>query len=195
MTTTDYNNRLSSVNSTSHSTKPWRLIRKGLNIEGLCLNYRCSAYNQMVIINLGYGEFDFARIILARPNHCPSCKQIIYPTKFALTNCRWWYVNHYTTHLYPLHTIGNTYKLHDLPREYLIIETMPLLQANQSDSNIEEIVCSICLGDMQRNENAIALQCSHNFHENCIFRWFESNQSMAHYCPICRVNISTMLTN
>jgi hypothetical protein len=60
-----------------HQTYPWRLIHNGLNIEGLCTNSHCRAYNQMVIINLGFGEFDHSRIILQRSNKCPMCDTII----------------------------------------------------------------------------------------------------------------------
>jgi hypothetical protein len=93
----------------SRTSRPWRLKRNGLNIEGLCTNIQCDAYNQMVIINLGIGEFDFARIILERKNKCPECNGRVHPTKYALIRCQWRYVNHYSIREFPLHTIHDTY--------------------------------------------------------------------------------------
>lgn len=37
---------------------PWRIVRKGLNLEGKCLNNNCDAYKKIVIINKKFGKFD-----------------------------------------------------------------------------------------------------------------------------------------
>lgn len=192
MATTTENYQPRYVNYTKNSIRPWRLIRGGLNIEGLCEHPQCLAFNQMVIINLGFGEFDFARLILERKNRCPLCQRRIYPKKFALTKCRWWYVNHYSTKEYPLNTVGDTYHVHDLNCEYIIIETMPLLKTKQLDSKSPEVTCPICLNnitDIHDNDHATILRCSHTFHRRCIAKWLLSNQWMAHSCPVCRVDI------
>ncbi|CAF0780638.1 unnamed protein product [Rotaria sordida] len=168
---------------------PWRLKSNGLNIEGLCKNSHCPAYDQMVIINLGFGEFDFARIILERHNQCPICKNKISPIKYALHNCRWWYVNHYSTCTFPLNTVNDTYVLNNLKCEYKIMETMPLPKNYRICKDSEEIACPICLMDIENDNERIHLPCSHTFHRSCIYGWLQSNELMAHTCPMCREHI------
>jgi len=170
----------------SHGTCPWRLINNGLNIEGLCTNFQCAAYNHMVVINLGFGEFDCARIILERKNKCPICKNKIVPTKYALHKCRWWYVNHYSTHVFPLNTVYDEYVLNDLNCEYIIMEIMPLPKNDSIHSKSQEIICPICLSNVENDTGTIYLRCSHTFHRTCIHRWLQSNESMANTCPMCR---------
>ena len=187
------NRRSPSVRHSSRLSCPWRLIRSGLNLEGLCTNSQCSAGGQMVIINLGFGEYDFARIILERNNQCPICKVKISPIKYALTKCRWWYVNHYSTRTFPLNIVDDKYELNDLKCEYVIIEIMPLLTNNKITSKSQVDSCPICLGNIDEQNSdayAIILRCKHTFHRNCIDQWLQSNESMANKCPMCRVYIA-----
>jgi len=174
----------------SNVLRPWRLIRNGLNIEGLCTNVQCSAYHQMVIINLGFGEFDFARIILERKNKCPICKNKIHPIKYALYKCRWWYVNHYSTRVFPLNTVYDTYELNDLNCEYIIMEIMSLPKNDRIHTKSQEIICPICLSNVENDNETMHLRCSHTFHRTCIGNWLQSNESMANKCPMCRVQIA-----
>ncbi|CAF3618819.1 unnamed protein product [Rotaria socialis] len=168
---------------------PWRVIRNGLNIEGLCKNSSCQAYDKMVIINLGFGEFDFARIVLQRPNKCPICNSKIVPFKYALNNCRWWYVNHYSTNSFALNTVTDAYELNNLECEYKILETMPLLSRNEIYTISQETACPICLIDIKNDDESIFLPCAHSFHRACICEWLASNQIMSHTCPLCREHI------
>lgn len=185
METADNSCQQSSTNE-NHKLCPWRLINDGLNIEGLCKNPVCRAHNQMVVINLGFGEFDFARIVLQRRNQCPLCKNTIEPIRYALHNCRWWYVNHYSTNSYPLNKVINTYQPKRLTCEYIIMEIMPLDKEDREHTEIEDAVCAICLGDIEDGLENIRLPCSHQFHRACIYKWLTSSQNMAHTCPICR---------
>jgi len=184
MAATEKYHRPESFISDNHLLRPWRLISNGLNIEGLCTNFKCPAYKQMVVINLGFGEFDCARIILERKNKCPQCKHQIHPTKYALHNCRWWYVNHYSIDDFPLNTVDNKYELNDLHCEYIIMETMPLLKNDQINTKLQE--CAICLNTIENDNETICLRCSHTYHRNCIRKWLQSNESMVNKCPLCR---------
>jgi hypothetical protein len=51
----------------------------------------------------------------------------------------------------------------------------------------ENITCTICLGDVCNNSDAVQLNCSgkHIFHPNCIYEWFKQKT----LCPICRQNV------
>jgi hypothetical protein len=57
----------------STSAPKWCIATGGLNFEGKCTNESCQAYQQTVIIQLGYGTFNLCR----EPedsNICPMCK-------------------------------------------------------------------------------------------------------------------------
>jgi len=49
----------------------WRMARKGLCLEGKCLNERCRAYGRWVIINKGVGTYDV--VYDHYQNRCPMC--------------------------------------------------------------------------------------------------------------------------
>ena len=190
MANTENYSRRSSILSRQHSPRPWRVTRHGLNIKGFCTNARCDAHSQRVVINLGIGEFDFARIILERKNKCPECFNRITPTKYTLINCQWRYVQHYSIQEFPLNTVRDNCQWKELPCEYIIIETMPLPVANRLRSLVQE--CPICLSRINtENKNEISyLCCAHVFHRTCIDQWLGSNEPMASRCPICRVYIA-----
>jgi hypothetical protein len=67
---------------------PWRIIDAGLCLEGRCLatNGRCHAYKQMVIGNLGLGEFTISEMYTFE---CPQCKGYVRAEKFGLNRCQW----------------------------------------------------------------------------------------------------------
>ncbi|KAI3862915.1 hypothetical protein MKW98_011954 [Papaver atlanticum] len=46
-------------------------------------------------------------------------------------------------------------------------------------------VCSVCLQDMNVDDHAAVLKCSHVFHEKCVEEWAERKPS----CPLCRHDI------
>ena len=175
-----------------HRSDPWRLKRNGLNIEGLCTNMDCEAYNKMVVINLGIGEFDFARIILERKNRCPLCSSKVHPTKYAFFQCQWRFIHHYSVEEFPLHTVDNVYEPKDLNCEYQILETMPIPPIRRTYLTLPETSCPICLSHMDANntQETSHLNCSHVFHRACIDRWIQTNESMARHCPMCRIHIS-----
>lgn len=64
---------------------------------------------------------------------------------------------------------------------------------NVEDPTEEELQregnCSICYDEMTNPESCKKLPCGHIFHEQCLARWLERNNS----CPYCRQNISVLL--
>ena len=57
------------------------------------------------------------------------------------------------------------------------------LSSEIENNNEEEIMCSICRGNIQENEPLRKLKnCNHFFHINCIDNWLVTNST----CPICR---------
>ena len=51
-------------------------------------------------------------------------------------------------------------------------------------SNLINTSCSICLQEMQSEENLRELHCGHLFHEDCVVHWFTTSGTKR--CPICR---------
>ena len=64
---------------------------------------------------------------------------------------------------------------------------------HKTKTNLKKIIftdnlidqCSICLENYTDNENIIQLKCTHIFHQECIMKWFQTNQKN---CPLCRIN-------
>ena len=165
----------------------WRVIRHGFNVEGHCENENCPANESMVVINVGFGEFDLSRVVLQGNYLCPMCQWKIHPIKYGLSHCRWWFVDHYSTISYPLNQVNDHYELFDLTGDYLIIEVMPNPKTSQRIiRESADISCPICLINVATDGVLIELQCLHTFHRNCIENWLKTNHSMAKMCPICR---------
>ena len=45
--------------------------------------------------------------------------------------------------------------------------------------------CSICLEKFTQNEEISLLTCKHQFHKQCVEKWFKKDTS----CPICRQSV------
>ena len=165
----------------------WRVIGHGFNVEGLCPNMHCPAHDSMVVINVGFGEFDLSRVVLQEKYFCPSCNTKIRPIQYGLSHCQWWYVDHYSTDSYPLNQVNDGYELTELNGDYIIIEVMPLPKTSQIIiRESADISCPICLVNVATNGDLIELQCRHTYHRRCIENWMKSNHLMAEKCPLCR---------
>jgi hypothetical protein len=70
----------------------WRIAEGGLCLEGKCLNASCVAYQQQVIINIGYKQFDVLTDANAQTSKCPVCLKYVEPATCGFTQClwRWW---------------------------------------------------------------------------------------------------------
>jgi hypothetical protein len=56
-------------------------------------------------------------------------------------------------------------------------------ELNETILNIEtEIICSICLENLKKNEKCIEFECKHIYHKNCIKEWLQNHKN----CPNCR---------
>jgi len=70
------------------STKPWRIIKQGANLKGVCQNSSCNQKGVEVIdSSKGTNEVD-----VSRPSgvaHCPSCKKAFNITNLTFFRCHW----------------------------------------------------------------------------------------------------------
>lgn len=46
--------------------------------------------------------------------------------------------------------------------------------------------CSICMNGLHKKNNVIILNCTHVFHEKCIFKWIDE---YSYKCPMCKTEI------
>ena len=65
----------------------WNIITKGLNVDGICKNEKCEAYNQEVDCPIGIGSFDLVRN--ADRIKCPICNNEIDPTTCVFCKCEY----------------------------------------------------------------------------------------------------------
>jgi len=75
------------MNDRSEKSPKWRQAKKGLCLEGVCRNVSCPA--QHVIMNMGFGRFDFFSSELWKLCKCPLCEELAIPTTCGFKNC-WW---------------------------------------------------------------------------------------------------------
>ena len=96
--------------------------------------------------------------------------------------------------------LQNWYEILSANLEYLLAENEKLRELKQIPTHVKiyyinHIIknnnkCSICLSKMNKKEELFLTYCGHLFHTNCI------NTSMKYNCkcPMCRVNISCVLS-
>lgn len=74
----------------SHRAPAWRITGQGLSLEGNCKNKSCEAFQQQVIICIGFGKFDLLKDTNDN-SKCPRCHEYVEPITCAFNNCRWRY--------------------------------------------------------------------------------------------------------
>ena len=57
--------------SFSSDAPDWRIINKGLNLEGICKNKNCKAFDKKVWTNKQFGLFNLSKEVYKSP--CPIC--------------------------------------------------------------------------------------------------------------------------
>lgn len=66
----------------------WRIVSRGLNLEGKCTNDSCQANKKRVWVQMGMGKYDINRVIFELK--CPSCKQKVTEVNNAgFWDCRY----------------------------------------------------------------------------------------------------------
>jgi len=187
------------VKEWSMSAPLWRTVTKvGLCIEGVCNNSQCLAFERWVIISKGMGCYDVIQD--KDKNFCPVCYQKVKPEKCAFTNCVYTYAGIKLENGKPQekivcpkeYDVGDYYKLFDpeiagesnwislkiitkpqaWTKAYGGIRYMALQKYNQED------ICGICCNILDSEQE---LDCSHNFHKNCL----ESIEHLGSNCPFC----------
>ena len=164
----------------------WRLARKGLCLEGKCTNFKCEAYSQMVIINMGVCVFKLGLPSVEQPTNCPMCNEFVEVETCAFNNCEYRYfaIKKSQKGLERAKSdwkqIKDVYYRFDENKSadyaYLVIETR-----FGSSSITDKIECGICLSELCQETGLAILKCKHKFHSKCITKWYKNSNS----CPHC----------
>jgi hypothetical protein len=72
----------------SRDAPDWRVCSKGLCLEGPCLNKKCEAFKNMVIINMG-SSISYQMGVSNRKTNCPMCHQHVNATTCAFNKCEY----------------------------------------------------------------------------------------------------------
>lgn len=78
------------IDATSSSDGPaWRQAKPGLCLDGVCLNAKCAAFENKVIINQGLGQFTIINNSTIITSQCPLCATTVQPTTCVFNQCLW----------------------------------------------------------------------------------------------------------
>ncbi|CAF5211542.1 unnamed protein product, partial [Rotaria magnacalcarata] len=80
---------LKTIEWSKEGAPAWRQAACGLCLEGTCLNSRCEANVQKVIMAMGYRKFDLVSDADESTTRCPMCSKYVEPKTCAFSNC-WW---------------------------------------------------------------------------------------------------------
>jgi len=68
-------------------------------------------------------------------------------------------------------------------KQYIDLDVLIELVYNYKLSDNLKYICSICLENLKKNENIVRLNCSHQYHKECIIKWLREKKFT---CPNCR---------
>ena len=177
----------------SDSAPRWRRTNPGLSVEGKCESESCDANGNMVIINMGFCDFELPYDIYKCK--CPLCDTQVTPMTCGFNNCRWkwggiqfqsagipitfkdkdWQVADDAYHVFKPKDGGNG----TVQWTRLFICTEP--------STLEPIECSLCL---RSGTNGIKIyKCGHKLHTMCFMNYphhqKEESDTNSSVCPKC----------
>jgi hypothetical protein len=168
-------------------TNSWKQCTPGFSILGKCWNENCNACGSDVVMNYGFGVFDFSEN--KHSTNCPSCHKHVNPVVCGFNNCYWLYRNAnvdgtgLTDHGWK-HVDGN---------QFCVLNIFNRKWSNSTISIFRKIPgeCAICLDDIDpKNTNfreVLEFPCGHSFHGDCARPWLSKNSS----CPCCRHNLDS----
>ena len=188
--------------SWNESAPEWRLADRGLVLEGRCRNRNCRAANEMVIMNLGFMNYD-----LMNPSNeakklcaCPMCKQPVKPIKPGFNNCLWKLSaikKDSTTSIFhrPWTMVGDEYSTYDEHEagttRYARLQIFVRPHDFGCPQPIVNSTCAICLewlprGDRDKVQHVSG--CGHYFHPWCASMWTNAQKLRQEppSCPLCR---------
>lgn len=166
----------------SATAPEWRMATSGLNVEGVCTNSSCEAYQQMVIARIGMASWS----LLEDPAGCPMCKQHIHPMTCAFSECQWIYDGCKLDENGLVQDVFGDWQ--GVDRQYHRFQEqgskaewqMLVLSARESPrwkSGTGVDFCSVCHQVPLRQKERITAACGHCFHTTCLAQWKQAQLS------------------
>ena len=173
----------------SSEAPDWRVVKCGLNIEGICQKSQCDAYNREVICPIGYGIFD---IILDKEKcKCPICKQWVDPITCGFTKChyKWTGITQDSPTSAPKRVTASTWKkVKDVYEYYDPQKSGTAIWSKLKIHTCAYVAdkCSICLNKFEKTGvNVKTKACGHKCRGSC----FEKVKDFLNReCPVCYDN-------
>jgi hypothetical protein len=161
----------------SNKAPKWRIVNKGLNIHGSCLNSSCPAYDEEVICPQEFGVFDL--ILDSSSTNCPMCRFGVYPETCGFTNCNYIVLGTKIENgnLVPFVqnkwvTVGDFYRYFDSDVAGAVEwKSLKILCHQFGKLKPLDSFCFICLKSSSENStNLIKLNCGHIKHSECNYQ-------------------------
>lgn len=167
----------------------WRQATFGFNLEGLCLNKKCAAYNEYVIVGKGYGTFDL--IEDAHESKCPMCQKFVKATKCGFTYCMYSYVGVKLVEGLPPQKVTCLHEI-KVNEGYLLFDPKEAGECNwlklkiitkklKKEQTLNEDSCGVCGKKMKVCDEKNKMKCFHRFHDEC--QQFMRNLNIG--CALC----------
>eukprot|EP01015_Nassula_variabilis_P031974 TRINITY_DN7335_c0_g2_i12.p1 TRINITY_DN7335_c0_g2~~TRINITY_DN7335_c0_g2_i12.p1 ORF type:complete len:266 (+),score=22.40 TRINITY_DN7335_c0_g2_i12:65-862(+) len=170
----------------SHTAPDWRICTHGLNIESICMNSKCIAFQKDVISRIGFGTFD----LIAQNSEvkCPMCNNQVTPVTCGYTSCSYSWSGIYedkqanqpkklTSQSWK--KVENIYEYYN-PQESGTAKWFNLKIHTKFEAE-EGVICGIC---RKAVTNECKLSCEHVYHEECLTKLRE-NGKMGNICILC----------
>lgn len=151
-------------------------IAPGLNLQGVCKNRSCMAYNKEIVCKKSFDEYEVGD----NDCTCPICDGKVTAKTCGFYKCFYRFdgvKNSGEKFVGPWKKIGHEYKF--FSEDKIIAWKFLVITTKSCTDIIFNSECPICLEKICFSTN---LECGHGFHESCIKGWFENSKS----CPICR---------
>ncbi len=178
----------------SNSEAPkWRVVNRGLNIEGVCSNSSCDAYKKDVITSIGSNSFD----LCSQFCFCPICKHMIKPKTCGVFRCYWSFKGikldgsklverDWSTAPddgYQRFKVDN--KKEDVCKWKSLYIEVKFTKNQHKDGSVNGGDCLFCLDPLNKSK-ITTLNCKHSMHSSCLTLWKDQSESYDISCPLCR---------
>lgn len=188
----------------SSKAPEWRLVSKGINIEGRCKNRECCAYRHMIIDRKEFVPFNLIR---DDNIECPMCSCEVKPVTCGFYDCAWRFegvtasvnlsicsqwndARGFVYHRFDPDAPNGTAEWASLlilakPRHEVIAAQLCLTVPTTFKSSD---TCTICWSPLSSPTKCLTPHCGHTFHRECSNEWTKwcKNSKTQPSCPICR---------
>ncbi|ORY38401.1 hypothetical protein BCR33DRAFT_682469 [Rhizoclosmatium globosum] len=178
----------------SDKAPEWRLAGYGLNVEGVCENETCEAYQCQVISPQGFGVFDIQ--VDENKSRCPQCYGSVTPAECGFYDCEYRFAGmKFDAVTNQITKFSSDWAVARKKDNYvyfsasnngvatwgtLVIQTRVV---QSGGANIPE--CGICLYPLsseERKQMVKCTECQTEFHRGCGCNWEEAVDEK---CPVC----------